>query len=127
MTVAFAPRRGLIIVQAEVEGPLRTGAMLLVLDTGATRSLIGERHLVAVGYDPAAASQRVPFTTGTGAAVAPRIPVSKFRALGQERMNFPVLCHTLPPNVAADGILGLDFFRGQCLTIDFRNGLITLA
>jgi predicted aspartyl protease len=126
MTVPFRPHRGLIIVDAEVEGPTGNKVVHLALDTGATRTLINQRLLVSVGYDPVAARQ-VPFTTGSGGAVAPRIPLSKFKALGQERTNFLVICHTLPPNVAADGLLGLDFFRGQSLTIDFRNGLITLA
>jgi aspartyl protease family protein len=127
MSVAFAPQRGLIIVEAEVEGPTGKKVVHLVLDTGATRTSINKGLLVSVGYDPAAAAHQVPFTTGSGGGVAPRIRLSKFRALGQERTNFLVLCHTLPPNVRADGLLGLDFFRGQSLTIDFRTGLITLA
>ena len=28
---------------------------------------------------------------------------------------------------AVDGLLGLDFFRGQSLTVDFRTGQVTLA
>jgi predicted aspartyl protease len=127
MTVPFAPHRRLIIVEAEVEGPTGKQAVRLVLDTGATRTLINERLLVSVGYDPAAAPRQVRITTGSGVALVPRIPVGKLRALGQERTNFLVICHTLPPSVVADGLLGLDFLRGQSLTIDFRNGLITLA
>jgi predicted aspartyl protease len=127
MPFRFAPQRGLIIVRAEVEGPLGNRVLRLALDTGATRTLINKTLLASVGYDPAAAPRQVPFTTGSGSAAAPRIRVSKLRALGQERTNFLLLCHTLPSNVVADGLLGLDFLRGQSLTIDFRNGLITLA
>jgi hypothetical protein len=36
--------------------------------------------------------------------------------------NFPVLGHTLPPSAGVDGLLGLDFLRGQSLTLDFRSG-----
>jgi hypothetical protein len=47
-------------------------------------------------------------------------------ALGQTRTHFPVIAHTLPPSAPVDGVLGLDFFRNQELTIDFRKGMITL-
>ena len=49
------------------------------------------------------------------------------RALGQERTNFPLLGHTLPPSASIDGLLGLDFLRGQVLNIDFRQGTISLS
>jgi len=80
-----------------------------------------------LGYDPALAPQRVQVTTVSGVVYVPRLALDKIAALGQERISFPVLCHTLPPSAAIDGLLGLDFFRGQTLTIDFRSGQITLA
>lgn len=48
-------------------------------------------------------------------------------ALGQERTGFPVLCHTLPASAGVDGLLGLDFLRGQTLTVDLRSGMVTLT
>jgi hypothetical protein len=66
-------------------------------------------------------------TTGSGVEFVVRITLSKIAALGQERANFPVLCHTLPPSTGVDGLLGLDFFRGQTLLIDFCNGRVTLS
>jgi len=53
--------------------------------------------------------------------------VLKIVAVGHVRSGFPVLGHTLPPSTGVDGLLGLDFFRGQNLTIDFRTGQVTLA
>ncbi len=41
--------------------------------------------------------------------------------------RLPIVCHTLPSSAVIDGLLGLDFLRGQSLTIDFRNGLLTLT
>ena len=40
--------------------------------------------------------------------------------------DFPIVCHTLPPSAAVDGVLGLDFFRGTRLVLDFRKGLVTV-
>ena len=53
--------------------------------------------------------------------------ISKIEALGRELTQLPVLAHTLPPSAGVDGVLGLDFLRGQLLSIDFRNGRLTLA
>lgn len=41
--------------------------------------------------------------------------------------EFVVAAHDLPLGVEADGLLGLDFFRGFVLTLDFVRGRITLA
>ena len=62
-----------------------------------------------------------------GVEYAPRLFVIRIKAMGQERQNFPVLAHTLPPSASIDGLLGLDFLRGQTLRIDFQRGVIVLS
>ena len=127
MSCRFDPQQGLIIVGAELWGPTGSAVLRLALDTGATSTVISVALLVAVGYDPAWVSERVQITTGSGVEFAPRVTLDKIVTLGQERMGFPVLGHTLPPSAGVDGLLGLDFLRGQQLTVDFRNGQLTLA
>lgn len=56
-----------------------------------------------------------------------RIEISRLIALGQERKAFSVLSHKLPATLSVEGVLGLDFLRGQALTIDFRTGQIELS
>jgi predicted aspartyl protease len=99
----------------------------LALDTGASATLIGLDPLRLVGYDPPAVGHRMQITTGSGTAQAYRLPVAALGALGQNRTNFPVVAHDLPPTSSVDGVLGLDFLRGQILTIDFQKGEITLT
>jgi hypothetical protein len=65
-------------------------------------------------------------TTASGVETAPRLRVERVEALGTERRDFPLVCHTLPPSVGVDGVLGLDFFRGQRLVVDFRRGVVSL-
>jgi predicted aspartyl protease len=122
----FNPEQGLIVVQAEVFGPSGSIVLRLALDTGATGTMMNVAPLAAVGYDPSLAPDRVQVTTGSGVEFAPRISVARISALGQERGDFPVLAHTLPPSTSVDGLLGLDFLRGQALSIDFRRGTISL-
>ncbi len=71
-------------------------------------------------------SDRVQVTTGSGVEFVPYVRLDKIRSLGKERLAFPVLGHTLPPSAGVDGLLGLDFFRDQSLTLDFRIGRVTL-
>lgn len=64
---------------------------------------------------------------GTGIERVPMIVLERIEALEQERMEMNVLSHTLPPEVIVDGLLGLDFFRGLSLQIDFREGWVDLS
>ncbi len=127
MSTPFDPNHRLIIVQAEVAGPSGSALLRLALDTGATRTLVNERLLMAVGYDPTLLSHRIQVAMGSSVEFVSLISVKKMASLGQQRSDFPVLCHTLPPSTGVDGLLGLDFFRGQTLTLDFRIGQITLG
>ena len=127
MSATFDPREGLIIVPFEVWGPAGSAVLRLALDTGATVTVLSIAMLVAVGYDPALSPTRVQVTTGSGVEYAPRVTLSRILGLGQERVDFPVLGHTLPPSAGIDGLIGLDFFRDRNLVIDFRAGQITIV
>jgi predicted aspartyl protease len=127
VTFPFDSQQGLIVVPTELWGPTGSVVLRLALDTGATATLVNIAMLVGVGYDPALAPTRVQVTTGSGVEYVPRVTLSRIRALGQERVDFAVLGHTLPPSAGVDGLLGLDFFRGQSVTIDFRTGRVILA
>ena len=127
MSFPFDSRQGLIIVHAELWGPASGGVLRLALDTGATSTVVSMGMLVTLGYDPALIPDRIQITTGSGIEFVPRVVLDKIAALGQERTDFPVLGHTLPPSADIDGLLGLDFFRGQNLTLDFRTGQVTLT
>ena len=81
MSFSFDPSRGLIVVPAELWGP--TGS---------------------VGYDPALESEGIQGTTGSGIEFGPRVTVSRIKVLGQDRVDFPVLAHTLPSGVTVGGL-----------------------
>ncbi len=127
MSFPFDPQRGLVIVRAELWGPSASVVLRLALDTGATSTVVNVGMLVAIGCDPATAPDRLQVTTGSGVEFSPRVRLQRIVALGLERTDFHVLGHTLPPSAAVDGLLGLDFFRGQVLTVDLRSGRVTVA
>jgi predicted aspartyl protease len=123
----FDPGRGLIVIRVTRLGPSGSCVLEFALDTGASTTLVNVAMLVAIGYDPALAAERVQVTTGSGVEFVPRVVVEKLTALGHERFGFPVLGHTLPPSAGVDGLLGLDFLRGLDLSIDFRAGQLKLT
>ena len=122
----FDPKTGLVVVYARFVGPAGSVVARLALDTGATASMINWDVAVVIGYDPAASPKRVQVTTGSGVEFAPRISVELVEALGKSRRGFAVLCHTLPPSATVDGLLGLDFLRGDQLVVDFGTGTVEL-
>jgi len=126
MSLPFDPQAGLIVVSVRLWGPDGDTIAHLALDTGATGSLLNWDIAVLLGYDPATTRERIRVTTVSGVEFAPQIVVRKVEALGRERTDFPIVCHTLPPSAGVDGVLGLDFFRGARLILDFRQGLVTV-
>jgi predicted aspartyl protease len=126
MNVPFKAQQGLIIVPAVVLGPVASGFVQLALDTGATDTLINADILLSIGV-PTSGTSLVPVTTGSGIERVPQVTLPAITALGQQRQNFPVICHTLPPTAGVDGLLGLDFFRGLTLIVDFRTEQISLS
>jgi predicted aspartyl protease len=127
MSISFDGKQGLVVVRAQVTGPTGIAVVRLALDTGATRTVVNAGLLVAVGYDPAATLERTEVTTGSGVEFAALVTISQIVALGRKLTGFPVLAHTLPPSAGVDGVLGLDFLRGQVLWIDFQNGQLTIG
>ena len=123
----FNAKRGPILIKAEISGPARTSRLNLVLDTGATTSLIDVAILTFLGFDPNQPLRRIRMVTGSALGIVPIFALTRLSALGRNRFIFPVVGHTLPPSSGVDGLLGLDFLRDQVLTIDFRAGQIDLT
>ncbi len=65
-------------------------------------------------------------TTGSSVEFVPEVALQRLQVLGDERVVFAVLCHTLPASATVDGVLGLDFMRGRRLVVDLRGGDVTL-
>lgn len=126
MTYRFNPRQGHVLVITKLWGPLGEMDIPLALDTGAVKSVLSWQTAALLGYDPACVADRARVVSATGEVWVPRLTVAKIEALGQERREFPFLCHTLPAAAGLDGLLGLDFFRGHRLVVDFRAGLLSI-
>jgi len=127
VTFPFDPTQGLVIVEAKLAGPTNNVVVNLALDTAATDTFLDDAVVAFAGYTPADATNQFQARTASGTIAVLEVPITSFTALGQTRTNFLVQAHSFPPGTGHNGVLGLDFLRGNVLTIDFLNGQITLT
>jgi len=126
VSIPFNPGGRLIVVRGDVAGPTDTAVFRLVLDAGSTRTVLDRGLSSSIGLVPDPSHSLVTMTAVTGIVHIPKVQVTKLVAMEQERNRFTVLLHDLPA-MRFDGVLGIDFLRGQELAIDFRQGLIALT
>jgi hypothetical protein len=126
MSHIFDPNARLVVVQTILTGPAGTHEFRFAVDTGSTRTAVAGHVLQLLGNQEPPVAERRRARTGSGETRAGLVSVRRIQALGQVRTDFPVLWLPLAPAVMIDGLLGLDFFRGLVLTLDFARGRITL-
>jgi predicted aspartyl protease len=127
--LVFDPSVSSIVVDLLLEAADGRSSVVIpvVLDTGASMTIIATDIIGRLGYDPAnPALDRQRIITGSGIEYAPHTTVRSATAIGQKVASLDVLCHDLPPESGVDGLLGLNFLRHFKLTIRFRKGIIDL-
>lgn len=127
--MTYDPSASIIVVDLLLESSDGTSSLLIpvVLDTGASFTVVATDILIQLGYDPGnPLLERQRIVTGSGIEYAPRITVRSATAIGQKVTNLEVLCHDLPAGSGVDGLLGLNFLRYFKLTIRPRKGFIEL-
>src|SRR5262245_15248675 len=128
MTFPFDPAAGVVVVAGKLLGPIDTVELRLLIDTGADMTVINPGSLTAAGYDPTKTLSQFGVTTAGAMGTSTGLfRVDRLTALGLGRDNLPLLCYALPATVDIDGLLGLDFFEGHVLTIDFVNHTVALT
>ncbi len=126
--VSFDSTKNLIIVDIDVEGA--DGRKLLtlpvVLDTGASSTIIPREVASSLGYDLARVTQQVKIVTGSGVEYVKVIMARKLTAIGEPIEDIEILCHDLPEESKVDGLLGLNFLRHFDIDISFSRGTVTI-
>ena len=96
-----------LIVYAHLSSK-RSLVLRLLVDTGATYTMIPLKAAIAIGADPAIATRRIPVVTVSAVEYTPLVRVPSMSCLGHHLRNVEVACHDLPPQSAVDGLLGLN-------------------
>lgn len=126
MSVPFDPTGRSVLAPVWVAGLDGIRRFEFRVDTGANRTVMRPTLLARLGYEVGPSSRHLRMRSATGQGIGRPVVVSHLIALGRKRDAFELVAQELPPAVTTDGLLGLDFFRGRILTLDFVRGGISL-
>lgn len=98
----------------------------MVLDTGATYTMIPWKIAQSLGFEPERVPRRVFITTASSTEEAPLITLNRIFVLGKKLENIQVVVHDLPPTSRIDGLLGLNVLRSIKAKIDFQEEVIEI-
>ena len=123
---SFNPIDELIVLRLTVGGVNANTFrnVFVVLDTGASTTMIPTEVAADLGYDISNPNQQI--ITASGIVLAKRITVRKLTAIGEMVENIDVVCHDLPEGSIIEGLLGLNFLRHFDVNISFSTGTIEL-
>ena len=116
----------LYYTKAAVQGATGIFNVDLLIDTGATYTLLPVESLEMYGYDIATSKEKVRLIAASGYILAPKIKVQWIHALGCKFDAFPVVAYTLPPEMYFKGILGMDFLKKAKAVINTFQGEIKI-
>jgi predicted aspartyl protease len=102
----------------------------LVLDTGASHTVIDLNILLVAGYDKSLRlDKNVKVQTANKIIDADKFKLEEIKVIDRVLKNFEVTTYDFLAQddlLNYDGVLGLDFFRDTQLLIDFKNSEITI-
>jgi predicted aspartyl protease len=116
-----------ILFGETLEGPAGSIESVLVLDTGASITVISRRVLRVIGYDASTTSTSLTLTTAEGNVRVPTLQIQalEFKEFRRERVM--IAAHDLPANAKVDGLLGTDLLAGLVVKIDFAEGELEIV
>jgi len=109
-----------------VKGQNDVVACKLLIDTGASYTILPRELLDNLSYNLVISKIKVRLITASGSIIAPQIKVEWIHSLGTKFEKFPVVAHTLPKDMHIDGILGIDFLKNAKVQIDVSKGHIII-
>ena len=123
----FDLRERLVLLRVLVIGPAGYDRPWFALDTGSSRSVIADSVLMRIGIDPQSIRRSVRMNTLRSTEAGGEVQLVRVSALGHHLDQPKLICTPMNPRRGYEGLLGLDFFRDQILTLDFARGRITLG
>lgn len=115
------PKDNIIFCKVVLSGPRGSRIIDMILDTGATITTIPTETAIAIGCSPIKSKRKIELITASGIEYAPVVTVSKLKIFTFELRNIDVVCHDLPPQSLASGLLGLDILKQFNIHLDFLD------
>lgn len=123
VSIPFERQGQVVVVDAMLNG--KTPAKLVV-DTGATYTMISAATARNLDIDPGAGERRLPIQTANGVIQAPLTSLESINVGGVEMKNLPAVIHDAVPNSQVAGLLGLNFLSNFRMDIDTEKGVLHL-
>jgi predicted aspartyl protease len=120
----FDPSKDLILVRARAEGPRAEVELRLVLDTGASQTILVPEVRDELGYEARQGEALSAVVSPLGRELGYRIRVRSFEALGYARKEFSVSIHDLGNVAGIDGLIGLSFLHHFDYEVRSKQGRI---
>jgi clan AA aspartic protease (TIGR02281 family) len=117
----------LVVKQVKMVGPNGSVKIDMILDTGATFTVISWADLKALGYDPAVTPERQEIITANGVIEVPKLKVDRIAVGNAEANQVEVICHDIPELAGIRGLLGLSFLKHFKTVIDYKQGYLELS
>jgi len=98
----------------------------LVVDTGASFTLISQSLARDLDIDLSRNRKTMPFHTANGVVDAPLTTLDSIAVGGMEIKNLTAAVHDATPDIHAAGLLGLNFLSNFRMDIDTQKGMLHL-
>ena len=102
----------------------------LMVDTGASNTVIDLITIIINGYSFNQRKNEVKVETAKGVAIAHIFEIKSLESLGIKHTNFEICSYDFLDNGILseyDGVLGIDFFQNNKIRIDFIKSEITIS
>jgi clan AA aspartic protease (TIGR02281 family) len=110
LSSSLARKRELIIVDAEISGPVAATEARLVLDTGAAATTLVPEVIVRIGYTQRDSYKKARVHTAVGEEHGYWVHVAEFTVLGVTTPDFALAVFPLG-HQDVDGLVGMNFLR----------------
>jgi predicted aspartyl protease len=111
-----------VLVYAELIGPVERTIVQVLLDTGASTTVVSRNILRALGCSESVRETTV--TTPNGKVSAEVFSLNTVRLGGHIRRHLEVV--SLPLDAPIGGLLGADFLSDYVVTIDYPAGTVEI-
>ena len=125
--IHFDPKASVIVIEYVLINKNVKVHSKLVLDTGATYTMISWEMAEKLGLSAARTTEKITFFSASGEIQSPLVKIEKIELGGIVVKDVKAVIHTLPEGSKVDGLIGLNFLRNFEVNLDFKKGVITLS
>jgi len=122
-SIPFEKQGQVVVIEAMLNGKSRAK---LVVDTGATYTMISAATAKELDIDPGRSQRTLPFQTANGVIQAPLASLESINVGGVEIRDLTAAIHDIAPNSQVAGLLGLNFLSNFRMDIDTQKSLLHL-